>query len=68
MKVKDMHGKTAKQLTQHAEKLGKELAEARMNLITKGDKNVRAIRALRRERARALTIAAEKEHAESEEN
>lgn len=67
MKKKDMHSKSAKQLNQHAEKLGKELAEARMNMITKGDKNVRNIRKVRRERARALTIATEKTSSESEE-
>ena len=66
MKTKDMHAKSAVQLEQHAEKLGKQLAETRAKMISRNDTNVRQVRSLKRERARALTIATQKKQ-ESEE-
>ena len=59
MKTKEMQFKSSKQLRQHAEKLSVKIADLQLKLVTKNESNVRQIRVVKKERARALTIAAE---------
>jgi len=68
MKAKEMKSKSSKQLNQHAEKLSNKIADLQLKFVTKNESNVRQIRMMKRERARALTIATELETNESEEN
>lgn len=51
-----MKTKSAKDLTKHADKLRKSLAETRANRFTAEQKNVKQIGALRKELARTLTF------------
>ncbi|MDX1765834.1 MAG: hypothetical protein R3313_02680 [Candidatus Saccharimonadales bacterium] len=66
MKKKEMQSKSSKQLRQHAEKLANKIADQQQKMITKNESNVRQVRMMKRERARALTIATELETKESE--
>lgn len=57
MKLADMNKKTSAELNKHADKLRQKINAKRLSLATTDDRNVREIRAMRKELAQALTIA-----------
>ncbi len=61
MKTADMHKKSKADLMKHAATLKEKVAATRQELYTKGNTNHREIRKIRKEIARALTIAHGKE-------
>jgi len=60
MKTKELRDKTSKDLSRQADKLRAKLAEIARGAAAE-QKNVRQIRALKRDLARTLTIISEKE-------
>jgi ribosomal protein L29 len=67
MDTKTMQKKTVTELHRHAEKLATKLASMQTDRYLKEIKNIREIRAIRRERARALTIAHERAQSKDKE-
>ena len=57
MKVADMRKKSSADLYKHAEKLRTKLDDKRQSIMTSDDRQVREIRAIRKELAQTLTIA-----------
>lgn len=66
MKLAEMQKKDHKDLLKHASVLREKIATAKRELYTKDNKDVRKIRTLKRELARTLTIAKQKESKEED--
>jgi len=66
MKAKEIAAQSSKEITQLIEDKRKALVNAHIDLRTKEVKNVKAIRSIRRDLARALTIQRQKEMATSQ--
>ncbi len=57
MKLADMPKKSATELNKHADKLREKINAKRLGIATTDDRNVRELRALRKELAQTLTVA-----------
>jgi ribosomal protein L29 len=57
MKLADMQKKSPAELLKHADKLREKINAKRLSIATSDDRQVREIRALRKELAQSLTIA-----------
>ncbi len=68
MKLTDMRKKSAQDLGKHAGKLRVKINEKRQSVLVADNKNVREVRALRKELAQTLTIANSKNENEEKSN
>lgn len=57
MKLADMQKKSAAELSKHADKLRDKINAKRLSLATGDDRQVRELRAMRKELAQTLTVA-----------
>lgn len=68
MKVEEMRTKSPQNLSKHAEKLEKKLAEARTALHLNEVKDVKSLRTVKKELAQTLTILKENERMPAKES
>ncbi|MBP9827185.1 50S ribosomal protein L29 [Candidatus Saccharibacteria bacterium] len=68
MKTRDIRTKSASELTKYMEEVRQQIASTHIDMRTKEVKQVRQIRNLKKDLARALTIQSERELAELEKN